>query len=138
MPGLLVATPTGACSASTCPNPVPTRWPGAGNERSWTADVGAGIHTDFRAKWNELLRQIWLGVEYTAASSAANPTDPAYIRLLIESLRDMMANRRRGGLLAREEFASGTVVPAPAQPLRVPAPQKPAVASMGSTNGGRR
>ena len=25
-----------------------------------------------------------------------------------------------------------------AQPLRVPAPQKPAVASMGSTNGGRR
>ena len=229
------------------PHPIPTRWPGASNERGWKADVGAGTNADFRAKWNELLHQIWLGIEYGPPSTAPNPTDPAYIRLLIESLRDMMANRRRGGLLAREEFAyvttlswfhltllsntpiiealkadasaeadrlallgdrvgmapaarsrelfdlaertsrflraielglfpddlsvsalylgatplvaemraivnnwqsatgerikdrpTGTVVPAPAQPLRVPAPQNPAVASMGSTNGGRR
>ena len=92
------------------PHPIPTRWPGASNERGWTTDVGAGTNTDFRAKWNELLRQIWIGVEYAKATTSADPTDPAYIRLLIESLRDMMANRRRGGLLAREEFAYVTTL----------------------------
>ena len=33
-----------------------------------------------------------------------NATDREYIAFLCQALRDMMAMRRRGGLLAREEF----------------------------------
>jgi hypothetical protein len=86
------------------PHPVPGRW-GSSTETAWKADTGAGVNTDFRAKWTELLRQVWLGVENLSNSSGAKPTDPEYLRLLCEALRDMMNNRRRGGQLAREEFA---------------------------------
>jgi hypothetical protein len=92
------------------PHPIPTRWPGAGTDQGWKADVGAGTNADFRAKWTDLLRQIWLGLEYATNTTGSNPTDVAYIRLLIETVRDMMANRRRGGLLAREEFAYVTTL----------------------------
>lgn len=89
------------------PHHLPPRWDGAG--QAWKADTG-GVNVDFRAKWSELLRQIWLGLENNRNTSGANPTDLNYIALLCRTLRDMFNDRRRGGLLAREEFAYVSVL----------------------------
>lgn len=75
----------------------------------WKVDVGNGVNTSFREKWAELLRQVWLGYENRNNAVGANGTDNAFLRLLCETLRDMMNMRRRGGFLAREEFASVAV-----------------------------
>jgi hypothetical protein len=89
------------------PHAVPARWDRDG--QTWKVDVGE-INVDFRAKWSELLRQVWLGLENNRNSSGANPTDGSYVALLCRALRDMFNDRRRGGLLAREEFAYVTVL----------------------------
>jgi hypothetical protein len=81
---------------------------GAGGQE-WKAHVGLGVNTDFQAKWNELLRQVWLGVENGSNTSGPNPTDPSYVSFLCVAIKDMLNNRRRGGRLAREEFAYVTL-----------------------------
>ncbi|MCW2762986.1 MAG: hypothetical protein JWR85_3187 [Marmoricola sp.] len=88
------------------PHPVPVRWlrPGVA-DGSWKQDVGDGVNTSFREKWTELLRQVWLGMENAKNGIGPNATDREYIASLCEALRDMMSLRRRGGLLAREEFS---------------------------------
>ncbi|MHA7209544.1 hypothetical protein [Arthrobacter sp. MDT1-65] len=91
------------------PHQIPGRW-GSSNELAWKTDTGPGVNADFRSKWTELLRQVWLGIENRSNSSGAKPTDPTYILLLCDALRDMMNNRRRGGQLAREEFAYVTAM----------------------------
>jgi hypothetical protein len=94
------------------PHPLPSALPVPGGERQrdWKAQVGLGVNADFRAKWTELLRQVWHGLENFSNTSGSNPTDPSYIAFLCESLKDMQNNRRRGGLLAREEFVHVTVL----------------------------
>jgi hypothetical protein len=72
----------------------------------WKQHTGSGVNTTFRTQWSELLRQIWLGIENRNNAVGANATDDAYLRLIVDSLRDMMNMRRRAGALAREEFAS--------------------------------
>ena len=92
------------------PHPLPD-WPaGGGDRRDWKAHVGLGTNADFRPKWTELLRQVWLGVENSLNTSGSNATDPSYIAFLCESIKDMLNNRRRGGLLAREEFVHVAVL----------------------------
>lgn len=86
-------------------HPVPPQWTRSGPLADWKAHTGPSVNADFRQKWSELLRQVWLGVENRANTSGANPADPSYIALLCRALKDMLANRRRGGALAREEFA---------------------------------
>jgi hypothetical protein len=92
------------------PHPLPA-WPaGGGDRRDWKAQVGLGVNADFRTKWAELLRQVWHGLENFLNTSGANPTDPSYIAFLCEAIKDMLNQRRRGGLLAREEFVHVTVL----------------------------
>lgn len=91
------------------PHQIPGRW-GSSNELAWKTDTGPGVNADFRSKWTELLRQVWLGIENRDNSSGSKPTDPTYLVLLCDALRDMMNNRRRGGQLAREEFAYVTAM----------------------------
>ncbi|WP_448004479.1 hypothetical protein [Agromyces bauzanensis] len=88
------------------PHTIPARWarPGLPAE-SWKQDVGDGVNSGFREKWTELLRQVWLGMENANNGIGPNATDGEYIAFLCTALRDMMALRRRGGMLAREEFA---------------------------------
>jgi hypothetical protein len=92
------------------PHPIPAHAGGVGGQQDWKAHVGLGVNTDFRAKWEELLRQVWLGLENSANTSGSNPTDPSYVSFLCVAIKDMLNNRRRGGLLAREEFAYVTVL----------------------------
>jgi hypothetical protein len=91
------------------PHQIPGRW-GSSTETAWKTDTGPGVNTDFRAKWTELLRQVWLGIENLTNSAGPKPTDETYLMLLCDALRDMLNNRRRGGQLAREEFAYVTAM----------------------------
>lgn len=63
-------------------------------------------NTDFVATFEELLREVWIGMTYVSATSSANPTDPAKIASLAEKLHDMLRSRRQNGNLSREEFAA--------------------------------
>ena len=47
---------------------------------------------------------MWRGIENVANTSGANPTDDAAIATLADDLRIMLADRRKYGNLAREEF----------------------------------
>ncbi|MBN3508316.1 hypothetical protein JYB55_05620 [Mycolicibacterium septicum] len=85
------------------PHQIPGRW-GSSSETAWKSDVGPGVNADFREKWTELLRQVWLSIEHKKNGIGPNPSDPTFLVLLTEALRDMMNNRRRGGNIAREEF----------------------------------
>lgn len=91
------------------PHAIPARWD-RGTGQPWKADIGAGVNSDFRAKWSELLRQVWLGLENAVNSSGANPTDESYVAFLCRAIKDMFNDRRKGGLLAREEFAYVTAL----------------------------
>ncbi|GAB2603562.1 hypothetical protein [Kribbella endophytica] len=88
------------------PHPIPSRWarPGTPAE-AWKQDTGGGVNSGFREKWSELLRQVWLGFENASNGIGPKATDREYVAFLCTTLRDMMAMRRRGGMLAREEFA---------------------------------
>jgi hypothetical protein len=88
---------------------VPPLWAGAGPLGDWKGLTGP-VNLDFRQKWSELLRQIWIGVENRANVTGPNPADPSYIALLARALQDLLGNRRRGGALAREEFAYVTML----------------------------
>ncbi|MEO8381015.1 MAG: hypothetical protein ABI779_15240 [Acidobacteriota bacterium] len=62
-------------------------------------------NSEFVTTFEELLREVWVGMTYVGASSSSNPTDDSKIAELAEKLRDMLQTRRLGGNLSREEFA---------------------------------
>ncbi len=88
------------------PHPIPARWAGTtgGAESAWKSDIGSGVNADFRTKWTELLRQVWLGIENSRNETGPNATDREYVAFLATAIKDMLNKRRRGGQLAREEF----------------------------------
>jgi hypothetical protein len=71
----------------------------------WKRSAGVSSNTRFLEIWNELLRQVWLGIENEKNSSGSNPTDSNYIGYLCQTLGEMLRLRRRGGMLSREEFS---------------------------------
>jgi hypothetical protein len=71
------------------------------------ADIANG---EFAATFEELLREVWVGMTYVTATSSSNPTDDAKIADLCRKLHDMLLSRRIGGNLAREEFAFVTAM----------------------------
>ena len=72
---------------------------------AWKRDVGAGANLRFIELWHELLRQVWMGVQNARNAVGANPTDPSYLAYLCQTIGEQLRLRRRGGMLAREEFA---------------------------------
>ncbi len=58
----------------------------------------------FVSTFEELLREVWIGMENVKNTSGANPTDDAKIADLAERLHDMLRSRREAGNLSREEF----------------------------------
>lgn len=82
------------------PHPLPGR-----DAAAWKRGAGAGVNTRFLEVWNELLRQVWMGIENDKNAVGANPTDPSYVAYLCQTLGEMLRLRRRGGMLSREEFS---------------------------------
>ncbi|MFI5527476.1 hypothetical protein ACIA8O_02860 [Kitasatospora sp. NPDC051853] len=76
----------------------------------WKRDAGAAANTRFLELWNELLRQVWLGVENDRNQVGANPTDQNYVAYICQTLGELLRARRRGGMLAREEYAYVTMM----------------------------
>jgi len=72
---------------------------------AWKRDVGAGANLRFIELWQELLRQVWMGIQNARNAVGANPTDPSYLAYLCQTIGELLRLRRRGGMLAREEFA---------------------------------
>jgi len=63
-----------------------------------------GWNKFFFEKFEEFVRQVWRGIENVVNTSGPNPTDDAAIATLADDLRIMLADRRKYGNLAREEF----------------------------------
>jgi hypothetical protein len=78
--------------------------------QAWKRDVGAAANTRFLELVGELLRQVWIGFENQNNSSGANPTDDTYLGYVCQTLGEMLRMRRRGGMLAREEFSYVTMM----------------------------
>jgi len=76
----------------------------------WKRDTGSGANTRFIELWNELLRQVWIGIENDTNQVGANPTDSTYVGYLCQSIGELLRLRRRGGTLAREEYAYVTML----------------------------
>jgi hypothetical protein len=63
------------------------------------------VNSEFVSTFEELLREVWIGITYVTATASSNPTDDAKIALLATKLFDMMRSRRETGNLSREEFS---------------------------------
>jgi hypothetical protein len=61
-------------------------------------------NNEFVSTFEELLREVWIGIENVNNFSGANPKDNAKIADLAEKLHDMLRTRRETGNLSREEF----------------------------------
>lgn len=59
---------------------------------------------EFVTVFEELLRETWIGFINRTTTSGANPTDDAKIEDLARKLNTQLLDRRRFGLLSREEF----------------------------------
>lgn len=81
-----------------------------GDGQPWKRDAGSVANTRFMEMWTELLRQVWMGIENDRNQVGSNPTDPSYVAYLCQTLGEMMRLRRRGGMLAREEFSAVTML----------------------------
>jgi hypothetical protein len=92
---------------SDLPHPLPGA---TAAEQPWKRDAGAVANTRFLELWTELLRQVWMGIENDRNQVGANPTDPSYVAYLCQTLGEMLRLRRRGGMLAREEFSAVTAL----------------------------
>lgn len=89
------------------PHPLPGA---AAGEQPWKRDAGEVANTRFLELWTELLRQVWMGIENDRNQVGANPTDPNYLAYLCQTIGEMLRLRRRGGMLAREEFSAVTAL----------------------------
>lgn len=61
-------------------------------------------NNDFVTTFEDLLREVWVGIANVNNTSGENPTDNASIANLAEKLHDMLTGRRESGNLSREEF----------------------------------
>ena len=78
---------------------------GADDGKPYSYIKAAAANAEFVTTFEELLRELWVGITYVTATSSSNPTDDSKISELAEKLRDMLQSRRLGGNIAREEFA---------------------------------
>jgi hypothetical protein len=61
-------------------------------------------NNEFITTFEELLREVWVGIINVDNQSGAKQTDNAKIANLAETLHNMLISRRQGGNLSREEF----------------------------------
>jgi hypothetical protein len=61
-------------------------------------------NNEFVATFEELLREVWVGIVHLPSTTGTNPTDDAKIADLAKKLHDMLISRRQNGNLSREEF----------------------------------
>jgi hypothetical protein len=63
-------------------------------------------NAEFVQTFEELLREVWVGMTYVTAATSANPTDTGKLAELVSKLENMLMTRRQNGNLSREEFVA--------------------------------
>jgi hypothetical protein len=71
---------------------------------SYAYEKPRAANREFVATFEELLREVWRGVENAQNLAGANPTDDATIQNLTQTLFEMLETRRLNGNLRREEL----------------------------------
>jgi hypothetical protein len=66
----------------------------------------SNANSEFVSTFEELLREVWIGITYANSQTGANPTDASKIAELAQNLRNMLTSRRQTGNLSREEFVA--------------------------------
>jgi hypothetical protein len=61
---------------------------------------------EFVSTFEELLREVWIGIINASNSSGTKPTDDAKLAELVKTLQEMLLARRLNGGLSREEFTA--------------------------------
>ena len=64
----------------------------------------AAANKEIVTNFEELFRETWIGFTNRSTTSGANPTDDAKIEDLARTLNSQLLDRRRFGVLSREEF----------------------------------
>jgi hypothetical protein len=80
--------------------------PRSGGEHTWKRDAGPNVNEEFMPLMNELLREVWKGIENARNAVGANPTDPARVAQLCQNVGELLRMRRRSGRTAAEEFSA--------------------------------
>lgn len=78
---------------------------GADDGKPYPYIKAEAANSEFVTTFEELLREVWVGITYVTATSSSNPTDDSKIAELAEKLYNMLQSRRLSGNLSREEFA---------------------------------
>jgi hypothetical protein len=78
---------------------------GADDGRPYPYVRPRAANTEFVATLEELLREVWAGIENFRNLVGANPTDPSTVSDLARRLFDMLRVRRLNGNLSRDEFS---------------------------------
>jgi hypothetical protein len=77
---------------------------GTGANQPYPYFKPAAANREFVPTFEDLLREVWLGIENAQNTSGIKATDDDAIANLCRQINDMMTVRRRNGNLAREEF----------------------------------
>lgn len=78
----------------------------ASDGRPYPFDKPEAANREFIPVFEDLLREVWRGIENAGNTSGANPTDDNVLMNLTRSLANMLNSRRINGNLAREEFVA--------------------------------
>jgi hypothetical protein len=79
---------------------------GADDGKPYSYIKAEAANSEFVATFEELLREVWVGMTFVTATSSSNPTDNSKIAELVQKLFNMLRSRRQNGNLSREEFAA--------------------------------
>jgi transcriptional regulator with XRE-family HTH domain len=79
---------------------------GADDGKPYSYIKAEAANSEFVSTFEELLREVWVGMTFVTATSSSNPTDNSKIAELIQKLFNMLRSRRQNGNLSREEFAA--------------------------------
>jgi transcriptional regulator with XRE-family HTH domain len=79
---------------------------GADDGKPYTYIKAEAANAEFVSTFEELLREVWVGMTFVTATSSSNPTDNSKITELVQKLFNMLRSRRQNGNLSREEFAA--------------------------------
>jgi hypothetical protein len=77
---------------------------GTDDGRPYPYDKPRAANREFVVTFEELLREVWRGVENSTNTSGSNPTDVATVADLALTLDQMLGTRRQAGNLNREEL----------------------------------
>jgi transcriptional regulator with XRE-family HTH domain len=78
---------------------------GASDNKPYPFVRADAANNEFVSTFEELLREVWIGIVNQGNSSGTNPTDDAKLLELTQKLQEMLLARRLNGNLSREEFA---------------------------------